>query len=781
LTADLTGQSWRHVLLHNLAVGAAYWIAGRLGLLLAIPPGYATAVWPPSGFALAGILLWGYRALPGVWLGSFLINIGTSLDASSWDTFVESLLVPAAIASGATLQAALGTFLIRRFVGYTNLLVQELEVVWILVLGGPVACLVNASTGVGALTLRGLVPLDSALFNWWTWWVGDSIGVLVFTPLVLVWTARPLVVWRGRQVMASLPLVVVFAAVVWLFVVASNREEQRLRSEFRGWSMDFAEAVDADLRSNTGALYNLQAFYTSLGRMDPQQFKIFAEQLLRHRPGVQALEWSPVVEARDRQSFEQRVRAEGQPGFTITDRDAAGNIVPAALAVEYVPVEFVVPLQGNEAAVGYNGASELNRVIAISAARDKGEPAASARVHLVQETQGHFGLLIFAPCYARGLASNTVEDRRLAIRGYVEAVFRMPDLIQSSLDTIEGRGLKIELRDLDAPLDQELLYRTADSPHANPADWVSASDIDVGGRHWRVQVTMPAQYLTAHKSWETWTLLAAGMLFTGLLGMFMLVVIGRAARLDELVARRTAELAESNRDLEQFAYVASHDLQAPLRSVASFATLLERRYKDRLGNDANQFLAAIRESVGDMRDLIDDLLALSRANAGNLDLATVPLQEVVAKACQQLAADIKTAGARVDYAGLPRVRGDSRMLTQVFQNLIANAIKFQRPGATPIARISARRQGTEWWISVQDNGIGIDKEHQEAVFLMFKRLHAADAYPGTGVGLALCRKIVQLHQGRLWVESTPGEGSTFIVALPVDGGVSAGRVGVEGR
>ena len=588
----MSGRAWRDILLQNLAVGAAYWIAGRLGLLLAIPPGYATAVWPPSGIALAGILLWGYRALPGVWLGSFCINVGTSLDISSWGGFIESLPVPAAIASGAALQAALGRFLIKRFVGYTNLLIQEIEVVWILALGGPVACLVNASVGVGTLTLRSLVPLDSALFNWWTWWVGDSIGVLVFTPLALVWTARPLSVWKGRQVMASLPLVLVFGLVVWLFVFTSNREQARLHAQFQGWSADFARSVEDDMRRNVGALYNLEAFYASVGHIDRAQFTVFAERLLQRRPGVQALEWSPVVPGDERQRFEQRMRAEGLAGFRITGRDAAGQLVAAPPAPEYIPVQIVVPLQGNEAALGYSGGSEPDRLAAIQAARDSGAPVASARLHLVQETAGHFGLLIFAPCYAPGLPTDTVETRRTAIRGYAEAVFRMPELIAASLEASEARGLKLELADADAPAGQALLYRTTDSPRPNPADLEYSSTVDVAGRHWRVQARLPAQYLTAHKSWETWTLLAAGMLFTGLLGMFLLVVIGRAARLDQLVGRRTAELAESNRDLEQFAYVASHDLQAPLRSVASFATLLERRYKGRLGMDADQFLAA---------------------------------------------------------------------------------------------------------------------------------------------------------------------------------------------
>ncbi|MFC4763750.1 CHASE domain-containing protein [Dyella koreensis] len=783
----------RRYLLPNLLVAAAYYAAGRLGLLLAIPPGYATAVWPPSGIALACVMLWGYRVTPGVWVGSFLINAWTSLDTSSTAAILHSLSVPTLIATGAALQAATGTWLIRRFVGYRNLLIQDLDVVRILTLGGPLACIINASVGVGTLTFYRLVPLESAPFNWWTWWIGDSIGVLIFTPLVLIWAVRPRAVWLTRQITVSVPLALVFGLVVWLFFFTSNREQARMNAEFQSQGHDFSRALQEDMRKNLGALYALQAFYASVDHIDRRSFTSFAGRLLARRSGVQALEWAPLVRHADRADFEAKVRADGFPQFAITERAGGGSLVPADPQDTYVPIEYIVPFAGNKAAMGYAGTTEPSRLAAIQMAGDSGEPVATARVHLVQDAPGHHGLLVFLPCYATGMPIDTVAARRQALRGFMLAVLRIPDLMQDSLDAIETKGVLVRLLDSDAPEKDRVLYGADPAASEIKGGLEQSHTLDIAHRHWQLQLTLPAQYLTAHKSWQAWTLLAAGMLFTGLLGMFLLLIIGRTARLDELVAERTTELsalnhelaeevrhrewlemaareqatklAVSNKELEQFAYVASHDLQAPLRSVTSFATLLERRYKGRLGDDADEFLAAIRESVMDMRGLINDLLELSRVNSQSLAISVVSSQSIVERACQQLAEDIHAAHAKIDFQDLPMVRGDERTLTQLFQNLIGNGIKFQPKGASPRIDISVQRQGDEWQFAVHDNGIGISPEHQETIFLMFKRLHTAEQYPGTGIGLALCSKILQLHGSRLWVSSTPGHGATFYFSL----------------
>lgn len=235
-------------------------------------------------------------------------------------------------------------------------------------------------------------------------------------------------------------------------------------------------------------------------------------------------------------------------------------------------------------------------------------------------------------------------------------------------------------------------------------------------------------------------------------------------RAEAILAQRSAELARSNAELEQMAYVASHDLQEPLRMVASYVQLLEKRYRDKLDADANEFIGFAVDGVKRMQALIDDLLTYSRVGTQGAPLAPVDVGEVVAIAVSSLRMAINECGAEIVVEPLPTVLGDARQLEQLFQNLIANAVKFRCEG-TPQIRVRAEADGDFWRFSVQDNGIGIAPEYFERIFEMFQRLHARREYPGTGIGLAICRKIVERHGGRIWVESQPGHGTTFMFTL----------------
>lgn len=224
------------------------------------------------------------------------------------------------------------------------------------------------------------------------------------------------------------------------------------------------------------------------------------------------------------------------------------------------------------------------------------------------------------------------------------------------------------------------------------------------------------------------------------------------------------ELQRSNEELEHFAYIASHDLQAPLRRMVGFAELVQRRLKGTAGAEIEGYLDTIAEGGARMRSLVQDLLAFSRVSKQTAPLAPVDLDVVVQDVLRTLQEPVAEARAEVKVAGLPAVMGDAAQLRQLFQNLIANAVKFrgERPAAVSI---SAARQGAWWEFSVRDNGIGFEKEHAEGIFQMFTRLHSQDAYPGTGIGLAICKRVVERHGGRIWAESEPGKGSTFRFTL----------------
>ena len=238
----------------------------------------------------------------------------------------------------------------------------------------------------------------------------------------------------------------------------------------------------------------------------------------------------------------------------------------------------------------------------------------------------------------------------------------------------------------------------------------------------------------------------------------------------EVEAKRQIEeiaskLKVSNKELEQFAYVASHDLQEPLRMVTSFTQLLERQYKGQLDKDADEYIGFIVEGTHRMKYLIEDLLEFSRLNTEAKEFELAYLEMVLDDVLLNLQLSIKENNAKITHDPLPTLTVDLMQIRQLFQNLISNAIKFHGD-ETPEIHISAQKTGSEWIFSVNDKGIGIDSKHQELIFGVFKRLHTRDEYKGTGIGLSICKRIVERHSGRIWVESEPGKGSTFYFTIP---------------
>jgi light-regulated signal transduction histidine kinase (bacteriophytochrome) len=230
------------------------------------------------------------------------------------------------------------------------------------------------------------------------------------------------------------------------------------------------------------------------------------------------------------------------------------------------------------------------------------------------------------------------------------------------------------------------------------------------------------------------------------------------------LALKVNELARSNDDLEQFAYAASHDLQEPLRMVATYTQLLSERYRGKLDAEADKYIHYAVDGAIRMQMLIRDLLAFSVAGRHGTEVKATDCGTILRSALLNLTVAAEESGARIEYSDLPVVMSNAAQLQQVFQNLIGNAIKF-RSFASPIIQISAQKHNEEWIFSVSDNGIGIMPEHQESIFVIFQRLHTREEYAGNGIGLAICKKIIERHGGTIWTESPPQGGTTFKFTL----------------
>ena len=244
-------------------------------------------------------------------------------------------------------------------------------------------------------------------------------------------------------------------------------------------------------------------------------------------------------------------------------------------------------------------------------------------------------------------------------------------------------------------------------------------------------------------------------------------------RSEEALEQQARELARSNAELEEFARVASHDLQEPLRMVTSFTQLLSKRYKGRLDEEGDKYISFAADGATRMSALISDLLTYSRVGSGTRGFGPTDCEAVLDSALDNLQIAIRESGVALTRGPLPEVVGDKTQLVQLFQNLIGNAIKYQ-DGRAPQVHVGADRVDDGWLFSVRDNGIGIDPDQYERIFSIFQRLHTSEEYPGTGVGLALCKKISERHGGRIWVESEPGTGSTFYVMISATGEESEG-------
>jgi signal transduction histidine kinase len=273
-----------------------------------------------------------------------------------------------------------------------------------------------------------------------------------------------------------------------------------------------------------------------------------------------------------------------------------------------------------------------------------------------------------------------------------------------------------------------------------------------------------------HLTWQT-RMIAQGDLsqrveFMGEFSESFNSMVSSLAEARDRLNSHAEELARANAELQKFAYVASHDLQEPLRMISSYLQLLERRYKGKLDQDADDFIAFAVDGARRMQGLINDILQLSRLGTREKSLSAIDCEAILEQALTNLRASIEGTGAQVTHDPLPRITADPTQLVQLFQNLVGNAIKF-RGQADPLIHVSAERNGAAWLFSVRDNGIGIDRQYFDRIFGIFQRLHGRGEYPGTGIGLAICRKIVEGHGGRIWVESEPGKGTTFYFTVPV--------------
>ena len=751
----------------NLATALGCGALGKLAGSFAIPPGISGPVQPVAGIALAAVLLAGRGLWPGILIGTFVGSLGLSPESAPAPAPFAAIALALSIGVGASLQALAGDRLVRRFAGYPSSLTEGPDVLRFLALAGPVSSWIGSTVSVLAALLLGLIPRSHAAFAWSTAWVASSLGATFFAPIALLWIPGAQRTGPRRRISVTAPLATILALTVVLCSQVGAREREQVSTEFERRVDELANDLVRAFDESVEVLDSLGSFYDASDRIDRREFSTFARYALSRSSGVRSLSWCPRVKDNERSSCIRSGRLEVDPGYAILEGDGQGGLVAASKRPEYVPVFYIESREPTPQGLGFDAASDSDRRPALDQARDRGENVATAPAEVDQGRERRLVFTVYRPVYGQGEPHGTPAERRTSLAGYAAADFCVEDMMRSALPGALSLGVRIDLRDVtEAPRIRPL----HSLPSARPNDRVvrgmhRTTRYRIGSRTWELRFTPDAETSPPHHAWSSWLVLAAGLLFTGLLESFLLVVTGRSDAIEELVARRTLELERSNAELERFAYVASHDLQEPLRAVASHVQILEQDYRGRLDAEADESIRCAVEGARRMRDLINDYLEYSRIRGGSEPLRPTDSGEALRAALKNLEVAIREAAAEVTGGEMPRVLADPKQLVPLFQNLVGNAVKFRR-GPAPRVRVEAVREKDLWTFSVSDDGIGIEPVHTGRIFSMFRRLHPADRYPGTGIGLAICKKIVDRHGGRIWVESKPGAGSTFFFTLP---------------
>lgn len=807
-------------------VALAYFITGKLGTLLAVPPGYATPIWAPSGIALAAVLLFGNRVWPGIFLGSCLVNLGTTFSAVSGALVFKPLILTAVVGLGASAQAVLGAYLICRFIGFPNPLDREKDILLFLLLGGPASCILNATVSVTTLSIAGVIPFANYGFNWGTWWIGDSIGVMLLAPMLVM-------IFMGRRKFVLIPFGVTFFLVILAFVYANMYEKARIHNNFLRRSETLAKAVQIKTENDLNLLYTLRTFLYNASMSDNKKFRDYTRQLFASSyPEIEGFFWQPNTGG--------LITA-----FKVTDRH-----------------RFFTLISNRSTHEAKKSALREGKLV-------------------IAETPRKNAVIAFLPFYDRFLHSVETEEQKNR-KAFIAMIVNPGLIIQSAIEPLDRDGIDIQLLDRDnGALIASNLWQ---EPNANPRAGENLqkpgelwqTSFALGGRSHYLRFSEGQAYLIAHHSWLAWTVLLVGFLFTILFGAFLMLITGHTSKVESLVADRTASLRTSEAKLrsvlqsaeeaifisdedgkiiswnpaaeKSFGYsgfeiigkpvstiipssvlnasklpaeidgirkdgsripielylsswlvdkkkytsgfirditerkkvdqmkndvigFASHQLKTPLAQIKNLTENMLSGLSGKLADKQETYVRLLRDvSTRNLR-LITDLFDVSKINTGALvtDIQAVALRKIVDSMLADYAwvAEKKKLSLSVNEES-PNVTvyADFQKTAEALRNVFENAARLTEEGSITLTISRDSRWGI---VEIKDTGPGMPKSVESKIFsqeLIFSAFPAGEE-GRTGLGLYIAKNFMQLQGGDISVRSKLGEGSVFTFRLPL--------------
>ena len=517
----------------NLFVAIAYFIGGQAGLLLAIPPSNAAAVWPAAGIALTAILISGNGILPGLLIGSILVQTISFLDASSTESIISSLLIGLVTSVGVIAQAWIGVQLVRRIFNNDVALLKERSIVLFCLLAGPVSCIISASVSISVLFFMGILTTADIALAWSTWWIGDSIGVIAVSPIVLCFFGKPRYLWRQRITSVAIPLCFLISIAFVIFKFSFQQEIKAVENVFENNAARFTQELNNSINIHLDSARNLQDFFDSSILVTAEEFVRYVQPKLSRHPEIKALEWIATVSHEERKSFEDIL------GTEIKFRNQQGQMENSPAQELYFPIKYLEPFAGNENALGFDIRNTPPALKAAEAACSSGQVTVTDAIKLVQESQEQFAIVFYAPVYKNTL--NESHNNCKTLSGFAASVFRLENVIDNIKNKLPNLNLSVSLKN-----NNQLFYDdvTSDNAHSIPNQfkYKLSYKLPVANQEWEISFSPTAGFISFYSSWAVWLIIVFGLLISGITGMGLLMLTGRNLLTEDKIDIRTKEL-----------------------------------------------------------------------------------------------------------------------------------------------------------------------------------------------------------------------------------------------
>jgi PAS domain S-box-containing protein len=518
----------------------AYVVSGRLALLLAIPPGFVTAIFPPLGISLAALLLWGNRMSVGVFLGSVALNTNIALNGGA-SLSMATLMVASEIALGSCLAAGLGAYLIRRYIGFPNDLTRGKDILIFFLVGGPLSACVSASVGVFTLFGNSLLPASGLIYSWLTWWTGDAIGVLIATPFMLIVFGKPRQLWSSRLSGVGVPLLISCALIVIVFFTTSNSEQQKIQRIFQNNAQSLTERVFSIFDTQLNVLVSLKGFFLASNEISNEEFRVFTTTMLEEQANLSALSWNQWVPMAERETFLRNLHNQGFEDFRIWNYDEQQTSTP--VDTDALVVTYIEPHTRFGKVQGLNILSEPARARAQAYAVRTGKAAMTAPLHLIQVSEDLPSYIIFLPVYQNPDVPKTEIMRTQLLRGFVVTLMTPGRQIKQLEDSVSTRDFSVSFWDVTDEQNPIEIYNDKQSEiSAYTKGFMLESRREIAGRQLMVRILPTPAFVDHNRGLQAWFVLVGGFLFCSLLGAFLLLITGRTQYIRSLVEQRTLEL-----------------------------------------------------------------------------------------------------------------------------------------------------------------------------------------------------------------------------------------------